>query len=335
MARVLHLLPEAHLAVFSKLKYVNSYNFQQFREYFRAQFKKGFVCKANTFDNVHGEFPISFAIWELNGQKFPSEIKLDIYNGNGTTGGTKSFYNGEKYINDWFRHIGIDAKDEIAVLHSKGIDFQNNRGVWLCINQTRGGGSHFVVTKQNIIESCIYFSVRFCMEPTWLNDRDQFLYPNDDWKDDAEFQHDCLIFTLFHGQNRISCVDGVNHWIPFTEQQVNSRDKFESNFMSGFIKNLAFSDEAVASKEAKAVLSTGLELWKYYHKKTKGNNTVSVNASFYDIRAFFQGRADDGKMNHQSTNETYNSLIKLLRKNLKLLSLKIEPKVYEYGFLKE
>jgi hypothetical protein len=79
MARVFYYLPETYLAVFSKLKYVNSYNFQQFRDFFHATFKKGFICKSNTFDNVSGEFPIGFLIWELNNQKFPSKIKLVIY----------------------------------------------------------------------------------------------------------------------------------------------------------------------------------------------------------------------------------------------------------------
>jgi hypothetical protein len=36
-----------------------------------------------------------------------------------------------------------------------------------------------------------------------------------------------------------------------------------------------------------------------------------------------------------STDETYNALIKILRKTHKALAAKIAPKVYEYGFLKE
>jgi hypothetical protein len=76
-------------------------------------------------------------------------------------------------------------------------------------------------------------------------------------------------------------------------------------------------------------------LWKYYHAKTKSNKTVSINASFYDIRAFFQGRDEKGKMNSKSADETYTQLLGALRDALKMLTLKIQPKVYEYGFLKE
>ena len=61
---------------------------------------------------------------------------------------------------------------------------------------------------------------------------------------------------------------------------------------------------------------------------------INVNASLYDIREYFQGRGDKGKMNSKSTDEKYNKLIDILRQNIQLLAKKIEPKVYEYGFLK-
>ncbi|MHB9295060.1 hypothetical protein PilKf_00793 [Pillotina sp. SPG140] len=60
-----------------------------------------------------------------------------------------------------------------------------------------------------------------------------------------------------------------------------------------------------------------------------------MNASFYDIREFFQGRNEKGSMKTTSDDETYNTLIADLRGSLNALSEKIKPKVYEYGFLKE
>jgi len=83
------------------------------------------------------------------------------------------------------------------------------------------------------------------------------------------------------------------------------------------------------SEEAKNVFKAGRELWRYYHEQPKCN----VNASLYDIREHFQGRNDKGKMNNKSNDDTYNELIGNLRSELKILANKIEPKVYEYGFL--
>jgi hypothetical protein len=48
----------------------------------------------------------------------------------------------------------------------------------------------------------------------------------------------------------------------------------------------------------------------------------------------FQGRNEQGKMNAKSEDETYTRLITDLRDKLKIPAKKIEPKVYEYGFLK-
>ncbi len=61
---------------------------------------------------------------------------------------------------------------------------------------------------------------------------------------------------------------------------------------------------------------------------------VMTNYSIYDIREYFQGRSDTGKMKNKSDDEVYQTLIDTLRENLKLLALQIEPKVYAYGFLK-
>jgi hypothetical protein len=94
-------------------------------------------------------------------------------------------------------------------------------------------------------------------------------------------------------------------------------------------KALVFSDEA------KAVFKFGKNLWKYYHARIENKPSANVNASFYDIREFFQGRDDSGKMNNKSGDDTYNALIKDLRQSLSVLAEKIKPKVYEYGFLLE
>jgi hypothetical protein len=207
-------------------------------------------------------------------------------------------------------------------------DFQKIHQPILTLIKGSRHASFYSFNAANFIQGCIYFAVRLTIELTWLNDRDQFYFPNDSYKTDAEFQNDCLVFTLFHGQNRISSRDGVNHWIPFTEKEVGAREKFESNFMSGFLKGETFSAEAAA------VLDAGKELWKYYHAKIKNNKTVSVNASYYDIREYFQERKESGTMNTKSADENYNALLAVLRGALKTLTVKIQPKVYEYGFLK-
>lgn len=81
---------------------------------------------------------------------------------------------------------------------------------------------------------------------------------------------------------------------------------------------------------AKSVLSAGRELWRYYHTMEDAN----PNASLYDIKEYFQGRNESGKMNASSNDPIYTSLLEQLKTALRALGEKIKPKVYEYGFLR-
>jgi hypothetical protein len=364
MAQVYDKIQDGILAQFSKLKFVQGSNFDKFKEYFKAKYLGGFVVPANTFDNVKGEFPIGFTIWNLNKKVKIEQIICDVYDRNGEYIGKKNFYgNLPDSINKWIVNYQNSNTDFIGLLSNYPPDFQNQNKVFIQLKSIKRSGA-IKIQKNNLIPICIYFAVRHCIEATWINDRDQFLYPNDGWKNDKEFQNDCLAFTLFHGQNRISSKEGVNHWIPFTEQEVNARDRFDSHFMTDFIKgkikreekedlfnskvsfsrleNIENSSELDLTKEnledntlkfsleAQAVFSAGLELWKYYHSKSN----VNVNASLYDIKEYFQGRNDKGKMNNKSNDDNYMQFISNLREKLKILAEKIEPKLYLYGFLK-
>ena len=151
----------------------------------------------------------------------------------------------------------------------------------------------------------------------------------------------------------IKSADGTNHWIPFTAAEVGANDNFKSTFMSDFLagkveppsedddlfsaakrKKTAKPKPVKLSREAKAVMTAGRELWRYYHKQPKAN----PNASFYDIRLHFQGMRVTAKgkemMNSDSSDATYTKLLAKLRTAHKALAKAIEPKVYEYGFLK-
>ena len=359
--------PNCVLAEFSKLKILQAPNFLDFREVFRAKLEKLFVVPAKTFDNVTGEFPIGFFVWNLGLNEIFDKINSDVFDKNGNFIQTKyiNSYDGLKYISNWLEINSKNiSKNHVGHMSSVGNDFQNQRMIFIDdVNAKRkNGGRHTMISVENLIIVSIYFAVRHCIEATWLNDRDQFLFPNDGWKTDTEFQNDCLAFTLF--SNNIQSQFGTNHWIPFTELEVNARSKFESNFMTDFIagklkienetqdlfsqeKSKKEAQKLEFSEEAKLVFDAGKNLWKYYHTQEfpsfRGvdSNAVgrrgvyNVNASLYDIREHFQGRNEKGKMKNKSEDETYMKLIAELRSALKILAKKIEPKVYEYGFLKE
>ena len=355
--RIYHEIPSCTLAEFSTLKILQGPHFVDFRAFFKAKLEKMFMVPADSFDNVKGKFPIGFMIWNTDIKEPFSEIIADVYDRQEEFLQKKTIvaYDYEHYMNEWVKPYRGEKNDGdiIGKFPFKGNDFQNQNMLQIVMPEMvyNKEAGHFLITKRNVQIASIYFAVKKVIPASWINDRDQFLYPNEGWKFDRDFQSDCLAWTLF--TNNIQSSYGINHWIPFTEQQVNAPDNFQSHFMSDFIngklkpKNadtLFGEQESLIPTEpiqftpaAQAVMEAGRKLWEYYlHKKDNElyAEPVNVNASFYDIRAYFQGRDEKGKMNSESSDEHYMSLLKDLRTYQKVLAKQIEKKVYLYGFLK-
>ncbi len=371
--RIYKEIPSCLIGEFSTLKILQSSNFKVFRNHFRAKLEKNFFVPADTFDNVKGQFPIGFFLWDTSQQvRFESTVAR-VYDRNGEflTEKRLDSHDGRRYINDWIRQFYDETGRSVGKLRTRrGNDFQNNSTIFLTAREAKSDTSETKInlTADNVLPCCTYLAVRLCMRATWLNDRDQFLWPSDGWLSDPEFQSDCLAFTLLHGQNRISCQEGRNCWIPFREGAVGITHAYSSHFMVDFLDGRLPAPEATASNlftangtttvgdathaptepwqhrphgyptgqtpirfspEAQALLDAGLALWRYYHSQPG----AEVNASYYDIRRHFQGVNEKGRMNARSEDAEYMRLVEAIRERGNALGEKIAMKVYEYGFL--
>ncbi|HNI43888.1 MAG TPA: hypothetical protein PK230_04270 [Chitinophagales bacterium] len=348
LIRIYNEIQGCKIAEFSKLKTLSGANFQTFRQHFLAKLACCFVVPANTFDNVKGRFPIGFKIWDTAIKQSFEQIQADVYDRNGIKLGKHNIYSyaDSLYFSKWITSFKTTHGQYLGWL--EGVtrnDFQAQQGICILnkkeqIAVPRG----IAIYAQNLLIATTCFAVRKVIDANWLNDRDQFLYPNESWANDHLFQTDCFAYTLFN--NNIQAKLGVNHWIPFTEAEVDARDNFDSNFMTDFMRG-KFKQDALDelfgsrkisppptalmfSETAKVVFEAGRKLWQYYHAQ----DNCDVNASLYDIRAYFQGFNPQGKMNNKSNDAHYLTLIEALREALKNLAKAIEPKIYEHGFLK-
>lgn len=231
-------------------------------------------------------------------------------------------------------------------------DFQGSPSVAIINkNSSKRHSVYFAITSSNILFGSVFFSIRHCIKATWQNDRDQFYAPYDDaFQDDNEFKNNCLTFMLFHTQNRITTTQGANHFIPFSETEVNAKERYSSHslldFLKGGIKEEGDSLFLNAKKEnkplefspcASSVFDAGKKIYHHYHTQASTNRLYNANASLYDIKEFFQGRNAQGKLNlpTKAKDEHYKQLYANLQDALKDLAKEIRPKVYEYGFLRE
>ncbi|TPH58231.1 hypothetical protein FIM64_07470 [Helicobacter pylori] len=347
------------MASFSTLKYLNSSNFKKFREVFKAKFLEGFMVPADSFDNVKGQFPIGFLVWDTATPPPPlkpaNALNLEVFDSSGGFLGYKTFkpiVDKVKNINQYLKQYNINNSNVLGFIDCAGVDFQNNNFVNLANNKNfKRNITFFGLTLTNLLIGAIYFSIRHCIKATWQNDRDQFYAPYDDaFQDDSEFKNNCLIFMLFHTQNRITSTQGTNYFIPFSEIKVESKERYFSHtlldFLKGGIKEESdgfFLNDKKENKplkfspSASRVFDAGREIYRYYHTQDFINRPYNANVSLYDIKEFFQGRNMQGKLNSpaKAKDEYYKQLYANLQDALKDLAKEIQPKVYEYGFLRE
>ena len=340
---------------FSKLKIPVAPNFAGFRRLFRAKAGRCFIVPGKTFDNVNGgQFPVGFFTWHTDDKQPIGEIVADVFDKEGEPIGTKRLAVNQdvRSINDWIISTrNRTGEKNIGYMSAYGCDFQHQKNNFIINDKSQlphPRGTQ--VTDMNLKEIAIYLAVRHSVKKNWLNDRDQFTEPYNTWISDVEFQNDCLAYSLFSGSNNIQSEYGVNYWQPFTEDELGINNELSNHFMTDYISgkkrpqvllgdlfetgNQPNDQPLVFSTEAKVVFDAGRELWKYYHKQPDAD----LNASYYDIRKYFQGTKLNKKgkeiMNSTSEHETCMRHHSALRQAHRRLSEKIAPKVYEHGFLR-
>jgi hypothetical protein len=366
LARVAQEIPTATLAIFSKLKYVNAPNFEQFREKWNAKYLAGFVVHSQSFEGLKGDFPIGFLVWktdQLATNKMPLlEVVTDVLNKNAKTIGEKSFYNlpNSSLLTNWIGRQKPNDTEVLPLINAvtpttkiKGVrrtkwsegaighmlsdsnDLQNAfQTALLSSVHDVGHKGGFFVTQKNLNQVGMLFAVRRLIKPTWLNDRDQFLQPTEPLPD--EFKTDCLIWMLFNGSNLTASANDlewngkkwsiVNHFIPYTEAEVDAPDRFESDFM---VQVLA---DKTLSAEATAVLDAGRSLWKAYFAHTDVRTVRDQyklnrpDVGWYQIRNALAERnksGDTAPVNFTPFEQAYQALTHKLR-----------PQVFSLGFLR-
>ena len=366
LARIAVEMPTATVAMFSTLKYVNAPNFEKFRQSWNAQYLGGFVVHNQAFDGLSGKFPIGFLIWKTDQHatvKTPiTQISTDVFDRNVKPIGEKSFFNipNTQHLSNWLGRQKANQVDALPLINAitpttkttgvrrtkwaddaighiliGGNDLQHAEQQTAMFSSVHsiGHAGGFFINPANLLKVVCVFAVRKLVRPTWLNDRDQYLQPTEL---DAEFQVDCLVWTLFNrgnltaGANDIEW-DGrkwslVNHFVPFTEAQVGAAERFESSFMVDFLAGQTLS------AEAQGVLAAGRALWQAFFSETDVRTVrdeLKLNRSdvgWYQVRKALQARnasGDGAPVSFAAFEKVYQ-----------VLTDKLRPQVFSRGFLR-
>lgn len=358
LVRIRHELPNATLAMFSTLKYVNAPNFETFRRVWQAKYLDGFVVHSRAFDSLDGDFPIGFLIWDTSQKQALADIPVNVLDRHGVLIGDKRYVARPTNIllNLWMAKTSPNGGSalplsnalkvstnprpkrqyvgSVGYLYASNNDLQHSAIETLITSSiyTGGNGGGVYLTAENLWQAAIVFAVRRLIKPTWLNDRDQFLQPTAELSE--EFKSDCLIWMLFNGSNLSAGADGLewndrtwsltNHFIPFTEGEVGANGRFASDFMATYIRGMAFS------LESQAVLNEGRALWTHFHSATFPRKIRDeyrlgrADAGWYQIRKSLEANSENDPVDFSAFKSAYNAL-----------GDKLRPLVFELGFLPE
>ena len=243
---------EAHLGLFSTLKYVNSNNDQKFRDQvFQFAFEDGFLFSSANFSGTQAAnpFPVGFLVWDLKTRKKLEDQRMEVTVLDDDTSkiGRKLLVaeHRDRFLSKWidrpdateiFPPLGgaitvkggnTDVRDRIAdgflaSLMCNGNDVQHHNNVALLSGPYVSAGALSIVP-ENFDKAMVVHAVRKNTRKTWINDRDQFLQPND--KPGLSFVRRCVVWSLFADSNQTASLRNVdykgkvfqitNHFFPF------------------------------------------------------------------------------------------------------------------------
>lgn len=358
-----------HLALFSTVKYVNANNDQKLRDnIFKFKFESGFVFSSANFSGTkkNNPFPVGFLIWNLseNIHLEKQDVLVDVFNSNVEKIEIKKIdtINKSQFLSKWidretanqiyppFKSAIVIAyesnkdvrdrvcKNFIGSLMCKGNDIQNQNFTALLSGPYVSAGA-LSITPTNFEQSMIVHAIRRLPKATWINDRDQFMQPNAELKN--EFISDSTIWNLFSSSNQTVAMKNVlykennyqirNHFFPFLIEDVkhwqitdsdiaitmpNDEDRFVAVWLS----------KQVLSAEASLLFSLAKELYKFYFKhlnqlRSNKFKIQSWDAGWWQIR------------NVLSDENLAEDLLKEIKTAHIVLKEKLLPQVYDYGFL--
>jgi hypothetical protein len=243
---------QAHLGLFSTLKYLNSTNDQKSRDtVFRFGFERGFIFSSANFSGTkkNNAFPVGFLVWNLADKRAieEQEIVLDVFDTYVEKIDAKPIPTNHRdnFLSKWIDRLPAtrvlppfgsaiavkdsnkDARDRVtegflASLMCCGNDLQHQNFTSLLSGPYVSAGA-LSVTAANFTQAMVVHAVRRLPKADWTNDRDQYMRPKGDLSD--EFISDCTAWNLFSSSNQTAALKDVvykgsiyqihNHLFPF------------------------------------------------------------------------------------------------------------------------
>lgn len=366
-------LTNVNIAVFCPPGFIQSSKFKVFRNFFFNNFKynSGMIFNSIHFDNVENG-AILFSIWNTGKQINYNEFivdKVEKVDGDVTKIDNKLLYNCDNEIKaaDWIKQ-GVNTSDKFEYITGssglvirddfKGKTVKNQIGDFgflsndiyhstqgQCIMTIIAGNSRFPIVETNFDKVITYFTARLSCKKDWTNQFDNFIAPNTTNPKWQEFVNDSLVYSLFNSKSQQTSLRQVkyhdkfwnvtNQWTWYSQSKVlELADKYglDETFNDSKTLNESFVYKRLISTnlslEAQAVIDKANELLEQTMKFRKTFNNEYPEAQVLN--------ADIGWYQVKLMLKTYMvDELKNFRSLYKKLEIKLQPEIYELGFLKQ
>lgn len=236
---------EHTIALFSKPTFMSSGSYRKLRHwwYERYSFQDAFLFQASHFADVSGRWGISFTVWNGPGKtptksKTPCALKdipENTFKVEDT--GEKSIYNSDgreasKWVREPIKELkGVDAPQLSSGLRVKegygcrgslvpaALGYMTNVANCLyksgtdvfwttsCSSMAHG----FSVLPANYRRAIALYGARKLVAGNWINDKDEYLVPNEKHPKYNQWVDDCHVYALLHSGNNCTSMRGVQY----------------------------------------------------------------------------------------------------------------------------
>ena len=222
-------LTNAYFALFSKPIWLSGSKQGKFLKNFSSQWecKDAYLFQASHFADVSDAWGISLTLWKSDNQATPiTEYNMKLIDilddGSIDVFGNHILYNASllKGANDWCETnapktviypnltsgLNIDSTQRLnkaipdqygQIVMSDPKVVGNQTGV-LMLSSTNANAHSKCISISNFTRCTALFTARKLIEGNWINDKDEYLAPNENHHDYKRFEADSIVYSLFH-----------------------------------------------------------------------------------------------------------------------------------------
>ena len=228
-------LTNAYFALFSNPIWLSGAKQGKFLKNFSSQWecKDAYLFQASHFADVSDAWGISLTLWKSDNHATPiTEYNMKLIDilddGSVDVFGHHTIYNsyGKIKASDWVKEpirklkttntypattSGLVLKEnnvrasgivnQFGYCLNNANSIQDNQHKVAMFSTTYGHGHGHGICKENFTRCTTLFAARKLIEGNWINDKDEYLAPNENHPDYKRFEADSIVYSLFHNSS--------------------------------------------------------------------------------------------------------------------------------------